>query len=486
MAVDSEPRQAVVVIHGIGEQKPMQTLRGFVDTLLGATPKPSWYERVTGKRLHPEQEPPLRFFSKPDRLTDTLELRRLSSWLPNVPIQTDFYELYWAHLMQGTVWSHIVAWLRMLMFRVPIGAHVRIKLLWAVSWGVCAAIACLAFEHRLTFSLSELFSYGAAGLLAWVVIRALGGFGLRYVGDAARYLSPTPQNIDARKNIRNAVIQMITKLHEESPIRYSRIIVVGHSLGSVIAYDALTHLWQQRHSTIANPRPFDQSKMEKARKAAASLIQAAENLTAVTPTVACLLDKYRVAQRELLAEQQELGITWRISDLVTLGSPLTHACFLLAEDRLEWQDLLRQRVYPTSPPQLEDPRDKNLLTKHFAFTDKKNFNLTILHHAALFGCTRWTNMYFPSDPIGGKVASAEGFGYGIKDVPLKPMRWLTSWAPVSHTCYWDCRETEAGKALWDALDLADSARPAPSNNVDSDERIDTNVPEKQAEVLGLT
>lgn len=190
MAVDSEPRQAVVVIHGIGEQKPMQTLRGFVDTLLGATPKPSWYERVTGKRLHPEQEPPLRFFSKPDRLTDTLELRRLSSWPPNVPIQTDFYELYWAHLMQGTVWSYIVAWLRMLMFRVPIGAHVRIKLLWAVSWGVCAAIAYLAFEHRLTFSLSELFSYGAVGLLAWVVIRALGGFGLRYVGDAARYLKP--------------------------------------------------------------------------------------------------------------------------------------------------------------------------------------------------------------------------------------------------------------------------------------------------------
>lgn len=479
MSVDSGPRQAVVVIHGIGEQKPMQTLRGFVDTLLGATPKPSWYERVTGRRRHPEQEPLPRFFSKPDRLTDTLELRRLSSWPPNVPIQTDFYELYWAHLMQGTVWSHIVAWLRVLMFRVPIGAHVRIKLLWAASWGVCAAIAYLAFEHRLTFSTSELLGYGAAGLLAWVVIRALGGFGLSYVGDAARYLSPTPQNIDARKNIRNAVIQTITKLHEESPIRYGRIIVVGHSLGSVIAYDALTHLWQQRHSTIANPRPFDQPRMAKAREAAASLVQTAGNPTATNPAVDSLLDKYRVAQRELLAEQQELGVNWRISDLVTLGSPLTHACFLLAEDRLEWQDLLRQRVYPTSPPQLEDPRDENLLTKHFAFTENKNnFNLMILHHAALFACTRWTNMYFPSDPIGGKVAGAERFGYAIKDVPLRPMRWLTSWAPVSHTSYWDCRETEARNALWDALDLADSARPAPSSNVDSGRRIDTNVPEK--------
>ena len=471
MAADGEPRQAVVVIHGIGEQKPMKTLRAFVDTLfdawLGATPRPSWWERVNGRRRHPEQEPPPRFFSKPDRLTDTLELRRLSSRPPNVPIQTDFYELYWAHLMQGTVWSHIVAWLRVLMFRVPIGAHVRVKLMWVASWGAFAAIAYLAFQNRLTFSTPEFLGYGAAGVLAWVVIRALGGLGLSYVGDAARYLSPRPQNIDARKNIRNAVIQLLTKLHEESPIRYGRIIVVGHSLGSVIAYDALTHLWQQRHSTIAKPRPFDQPKMETVRKAGTSLDEAAVNPTAASATVDCLLDKYRIAQRELLAEQQELGVNWRISDLVTLGSPLAHACFLLADDRLEWQDLLHQRVYPTSPPQLEDPRDENQLTKHFAFTDANNFKLMILHHAALFACTRWTNLYFPSDPIGGKVAGSKNFGYGIKDVPLVPIGWLTNWAPVSHTRYWDRSETEAVRALWEALDLADSARPATSVRVES-------------------
>ncbi len=478
----------MVVIHGIGEQKPMQTLRAFVDTLLdmqpGATPRPrpSWWERITGRRRHPEPEP--RFYSKPDRLTDTLELRRLSSRFPNVPIETDFYELYWAHLMQGTVWSHIVAWVGVLMFRMPIAAQVRVKLLWAAAWVAFFAIAYLVFQNKLTLSTSELPGYGAAGVLAWIVIRALGGFGLSYVGDAARYLSPTPQNIDARKNIRNAVIQFLTKLHEESPLRYGRIIVVGHSLGSVIAYDALTHLWQQRHSTIANPSPFDQPKMAEALVAGALLDQAAA--TAASPTVDCLLDKYRVAQRELLAEQQELGVSWRISDLVTLGSPLTHACFLLADDPLGWQDLLHQRVYPTSPPQPEDPRDKDHLSKHFAVSDVNSFSLTILHHAALFACTRWTNLYFPSDPIGGKVTGSEGFGYGIKDVPLEPMGWLTSWAPVSHTRYWDRDEEGALRALWEALDLADSALPAPPSNAEAGQGIGTDIRGKPAEVLAPT
>src|SRR5262245_6509860 len=67
---DRPMRQAVVVIHGIGEQQPMGTIRSFVDAVL-----PS------------EGEVPA-YYSKPDRLSELFELRRLQatgSW-------TDFYE----------------------------------------------------------------------------------------------------------------------------------------------------------------------------------------------------------------------------------------------------------------------------------------------------------------------------------------------------------------------------------------------------------
>ena len=55
-------RQAVVIIHGIGEQRPMETLRAFVAGALGV-------DRDALKEF---------VFSKPDRIDDTLELRRLS------------------------------------------------------------------------------------------------------------------------------------------------------------------------------------------------------------------------------------------------------------------------------------------------------------------------------------------------------------------------------------------------------------------------
>jgi hypothetical protein len=160
----------------------------------------------------------------------------------------------------------------------------------------------------------------------------------------------------------------------------------------------------------------------------------------------------------LLIEQQEVGVSWRISDLVTLGSPLTHACFLLANSRDEWQDLLRERVYPTCPPQLEDARDEGRLEKVFAYPHPGYPRLKILHHAALFACTRWTNLYFPGDPIGGALAGWDRFGYGVRDVRLEPTSWLSRlW--LAHTRYWNSDETNALAALRGALDLADSAAP---------------------------
>jgi len=443
-AQDYQPRQAVVVIHGIGEQRPMQTLRAFVTALLQGD-SDSFGEP--------------RFFSKPDRLTETLELRRLATWPPHVAVQTDFYELYWAHLMQGTLWSHVFAWARMLMLRVPRKTNRVIQGLWLGSWLALLAAVFIVLRSPPPADLPKLFTYGVLGVLAYVVLRLFGFFGLRFLGDAARYLSPLPENIEARKNIRNATIGLLTKLHEEQPARYDRIIVVGHSLGSVIAYDALTHLWQARHSKLPPPQDSPQQpQLEQARRLGIRLVKhpAPQSPPKKRRDQDCL-ERWRRRQRRLWSEQLDVGIDWRITDLVTLGSPLALCTFLLARNEGEWKEMKRQRECPTSPPQLEDDRDTGRL--RISFPHAPHSGVQILHHAALFACTRWTNLYFAADPVGGPVGGADRFGAGIKDVPVPASRWWSRWTPVAHVCYWSASEPSARDALLGALNLAEGPGP---------------------------
>jgi len=79
------------------------------------------------------------------------------------------------------------------------------------------------------------------------------------VGDAVRYLTPSPQNIDSRYKIRQKGVDLLKKLHEKKDKKgnplYRRIVIVGHSLGSVVGYDIITNLWHdyilQEKSKIA-------------------------------------------------------------------------------------------------------------------------------------------------------------------------------------------------------------------------------------------
>ena len=74
---------------------------------------------------------------------------------------------------------------------------------------------------------------GALSLLLAGVLLIVQFVLVNYLGDAARYLSPLPGNIKLRQTIRKECIELLQTLHESR--RYDRIIVVGHSLGSVIA-----------------------------------------------------------------------------------------------------------------------------------------------------------------------------------------------------------------------------------------------------------
>ena len=63
------PKQAIVVIHGMGEQMPMDTIKGFVHA--------AW-ETVTDLTANGLPNP-AEVWSKPDVRTGSLELRRITT-----------------------------------------------------------------------------------------------------------------------------------------------------------------------------------------------------------------------------------------------------------------------------------------------------------------------------------------------------------------------------------------------------------------------
>ena len=179
-----------------------------------------------------------------------------------------------------------------------------------------------------------------------------------------------------------------------------------------------------------------------------------------------LWDEYRDKYKDK-DEKPEFRFPWRITDLVTLGSPLTYAEFLLAKNSKEFSEAKDQREFPTCPPRRNDERDDEkkhgehgLLKRVLPGKASERGQVSILHHGALFACTRWTNLYFPGDIIGGPLAfvphpcnpseRVELFGLGVRDVELQGR---SAHRKVSHVKYWAAAEESAVKDLRDALNL---------------------------------
>ena len=86
-----------------------------------------------------------------------------------------------------------------------------------------------------------------------------------------------------------------------------------------------------------------------------------------------------------------LGKPWLVTDLITLGSPLAHAQLLLARTQKELRNRQNERELPTCPP-IPDNRTFSYRLTYDVAGEKRT--IFVLHHAAAFACTRWTNLYF--------------------------------------------------------------------------------------------
>jgi hypothetical protein len=164
---------------------------------------------------------------------------------------------------------------------------------------------------------------------------------------------------------------------------------------------------------------------------------------------------------------------WLITDFITVGSPLTHAEFLLSNSPEDLHDRREGREFPISPP-VREQLDKDLVGAAQAaglpvdgpaprLMSFRFGNRWQLHHAAPFAVIRWTNIHDPArlvfcgDIVSGPAAPF--FGPAIDEIDLRALRGQSR--RLTHTHYWRMRGTSAPPqvaALRRALDLAGKHR----------------------------
>lgn len=482
-------RQAVVVIHGMGEQRPMSTLRSFVTSILN-------FEKSFNEDSDQDMKKRT-FWTKPDRINDSYELRKISSrGRPDIRTKTHFYEYHWAANMRDTTLKHVFRWFRSLMWSIENLkiAQWRLKVLWSLLWAgtlfwLFQCIQCF-FDFRSVYYNGEAnWSIWQLGVIVLpILLLALTNILVHIVGDAARYLRVDLENIAQRETIRKNGVDLLKALHKSGD--YDRIILVGHSLGSVIAYDIITYLWIDFNKSIRLDLDVDSRVVEsnkwgfefgglKYLDSDLTLMESLSEQLAKDPENLELKEEFRKTQSRLWLKVKNKRAGWLISDFVTLGSPLTHGNILMADKQDDFLLRKEEREYPTCPPK-EDG-----INYSYENGDKERY----FHHATPFAVTRWTNLYFPGDFIAGKVAPQ--FGNGITDIQVeyeKNFFWkmISYVSPLTHTHYWRSnsqpqkihtkREFSVIKQLYDAMRIADVKNDIyspESFKVKSDQRVMT-------------
>jgi hypothetical protein len=325
--------------------------------------------------------------------------------------------------------------------------HVSVVLaLFSVSLLVGALISLVAALWE-TFAPTSALLTAAVPLILSVATVVASGAALRGVGDAARYLSNSPDNVEEREKIRAGLVTLLDRLHQQKDPytglhSYDRVVVVGHSLGSVIAYDALRAYWTTATRDIALPwRTGIDPPAAIASEARLKVIDGVEEIVAQTPpeNPEQWIPTKRRLQALLRCPSDDPAVVdgprWIVSDLVTVGSPLAHAEMLLAEGKKDLDSRKKRRIFPTDPP---PPRDEDGPQCRFivnSFVPPVGRGSRMLSTAP-FAAVAWTNIYFSHDLVGGPLKNV--LGSGIEDVRLKesPPLLLNFLFRYPHSSYW--------------------------------------------------
>lgn len=416
-------RTAVVIVHGMGEQLPLETLKRFVMTAL---------PKVEGER---------RYFSRPEKVTESYEARRFLAYRqpqgPGDPVhgQVEFFEYHWSYKMTDNKLTDMVPTFMRLMLRRPRTVPYGLLIVWGIAWAlllVLAAVLAWLFARGAVdgFTLEAVVLAVAspvvvAAFIVWLV-KFAGMVVTRSFVDVVRYLDTSPRSYAVRRDIRAGMVDLLQGIHDRG--RYTRIVVVAHSLGSYIAYDGLTALWHEMNNLHGGPLPDDGGPNRKLdglldlQKAARALADHPEDITHLTQVQRDELDDFRDRQFALWKSCRKQGNPWLVTDFISLGSPMYFADLLLTRNRHDFDRLIKNSELPQCPPrsgsQMVEGEDKSI-GRGYAYDNRGR---QVLRSGMQFAVVRWTNLYFPpekhwyGDWFGGSLRPL--FGTGILDEPL--------------------------------------------------------------------
>jgi hypothetical protein len=457
-----------VIVHGMGDQRPLDTLNGFI----GAALDP-------GGRGKPE------FYSRPDEVSDSYESRRylarpLTVNGQEMHAQTEFYEYHWAHLMQGNRLEDLWPTFRRVIFLMPWFVPAGLRVVWALFWALAIVLAVLFVRYtRLGFDWSQLTitnlvgSVLGSGIAAILVSLALTYLATRITPrwitssfvDVVRYLDTSPRSYAVRKEIRAGMISLLNGLHDSrirGKPRYQRIVIVAHSLGTYIAYDAITFLWGQMNELHQKPMDLGENATGPTGGIPPSGLDQIEVAAAQVGPAGAGVDSYRVAQQAIWRGLREEGNPWLITDFISLGSPMYFANRLLTRDPTQFTERVQRRELPTCPPLPDEGAPSAAGRLRLTYN---NGGRRVLYHGAPFAVVRWTNMWFPprlwffGDWFGGPLRPL--FGEGIRDIELVGNRLWSVIPAFAHALYFsfpkDTSAASVTSVLRTSMDLASSA-----------------------------
>jgi len=254
---EARRRVAVVVVHGMGQQVPYETLGLLAECLVDQENTPA----------------PVAVIDRVKLTDDGAPLSRVEVTLARTDVHV--YEGYWAPLTAGKVglWDTVSfllsgflagvssrlrglrfkRWMFDRMQELPIKRGTVLSLVIALTSLLVLALPALwalgqwRSIQQLGFW-TYLGAHSAAFMLALLVL-GLYAWGLRYilveyVGDVALYVSAhtVSRFEETRTAIQQAVVTVLRQVYQarrEGRPEYDRVVLVGHSLGTVVAYDAL-------------------------------------------------------------------------------------------------------------------------------------------------------------------------------------------------------------------------------------------------------
>lgn len=461
-------RQAVVIVHGMGEQKPLDMLNRLIDAAIPGTTK-----------VVPGSDLPV-YYSRPVSESDSYEARVYLARETDKYPQTELYEYHWSHMMQGNKLSDLWETFHRMLFTPVWAVPSGLRVIWVLFWALIIYVVWLIAGGKLALgtldipTLVTMIAGGGAiaGVMTWTLTKLIPGKITASFVDVVRYLDTSPRSYTVRKNIRKGMIDFLESLHKLD--RYERIIVVAHSLGAYVAYDGISYLWTRMNQDHVEPLPEGEKDTRKKKidkkvlKAFEKEAELLRNDSKRNPEL------YRPLQRELFNAYRNAGSPWLISDFVTAGTPMYMAEKLITKDEAAFLVRKERRDIAVCPPLQDLPGKKEKTPYSYPYKGGD-----VLYHSAPFAVVRWSNMWFPAhigffgDWFVGPLKRL--FGNGIKDHPLQKNGWkrfLPAWARTLYFTFPDDEKTKGAvtQVLHEFMELNPDAWLA---NSSADEKLRT-------------